>query len=133
MVFTCVDPTATVGVCRAYGAPGCIAVDVQNTVTHEIGHALGLDDEYTDPVPTMYGTAAFGDVEKRSLSPDDVAAMCAIYPRGAATPSCIAPTAPARGGCATEGVPGGVLLGLAAFAARRLWCAATRARRSPMP
>ena len=83
--FTCVDPPAPT--CGAPGDAGCIAIDVQNTVTHEAGHVFGLAhtqaDLYCDPLgttATMCASASIGETAKRTLAPDDVAGICAIYP-----------------------------------------------------
>jgi hypothetical protein len=89
------------------------AQDLQNTLTHEFGHLLGLDHNCYSPsdrgrgidqngmaVPdcigapadvrqaTMYAAVVRGDVQRRTLSPDDIAGVCAIYPAGAGPSSC---------------------------------------------
>jgi matrixin len=76
---------------------GCVRIDVQNTVTHEAGHTLGLDHT-TDPDATMYASAPSGETSKRTLGADDIQGVCAIYPRGAPTVTCVA-TDPPGGGC----------------------------------
>ncbi|MBM4397139.1 MAG: matrixin family metalloprotease [Deltaproteobacteria bacterium] len=55
-----------------------VETDVENTVTHELGHALGLDHSQ-DFEATMYFKAPAGDVEKRTLAEDDVEGLCTIY------------------------------------------------------
>lgn len=79
--------------------------DLQNALTHEMGHLIGLDHNcYTqgmDPVhmvdnagmlvpactspdadinDVMYVTSAPGDISKRTLKPDDIQAVLDIYP-----------------------------------------------------
>ncbi len=61
--------------------------DVQNTVTHEAGHFLGLDHSL-DPVSTMYATAPAGEREKQTLEQDDVNGLCTIYPHVSPVPAC---------------------------------------------
>src|SRR5205085_1635332 len=58
--------------------------DVQTTVTHELGHALGLQHS-ARPEATMYFAARPGVTFARNLAPDDVAGVCFLYP-SAATP-----------------------------------------------
>jgi len=78
--------------------------DIQNTLTHEFGHLIGLDHtcfissvrpgtvddqghpvrscgEATDDIraTTMFAAVIPGDLERRSLSPDDQRAVCDIY------------------------------------------------------
>ncbi|MCX7944958.1 MAG: matrixin family metalloprotease [Deltaproteobacteria bacterium] len=52
--------------------------DIQNTMTHEIGHMIGLDHNY-DPHSVMYPTAKAGEIKKRILSQDDIEGVCDIY------------------------------------------------------
>jgi MYXO-CTERM domain-containing protein len=133
--------------------------DLQNALTHEMGHLIGLDhDCYTagsdatrmtdnngQPVPdcddapaavladTMFTSATPGDLIKRTLAPDDVQAVCDIYPLAADPNLCPPPPTPgAEGGdsgcaCAVarpRSAPGAVamlLVGLAlALRSRRL-------------
>ena len=80
--------------------------DLQNALTHEMGHLIGLDhtcfmavgnlvrpnDNQGNPVPdcssappevratTMFASAVPGDLSKRTLEPDDQQAVCDIYP-----------------------------------------------------
>jgi len=62
-----------------------VLTDVQNTFTHELGHVLGFA-HVVDPEATMYGSSDVGELAKRDLSPDDVAAVCTVYPFGDTTP-----------------------------------------------
>lgn len=57
-------------------------MDVQNIATHELGHALGLDDLYgaADAAKTMYGFATTGETQKRTLATGDIAGVRYIYP-----------------------------------------------------
>jgi MYXO-CTERM domain-containing protein len=107
-------------------------VDLQNALTHELGHVLGLDHpcylfmppdppEVTndgEPVPscsdpalpasvldaTMYPSAKRGSIGERTLSPDEVLALHDLYPSGQAP---VVDGAPASlsGGCAVAGEP----------------------------
>lgn len=62
------------------GQPGKTSkVDLLNTLTHEIGHFVGLDHPNL-PAATMYGMAPTGEVKKRTLHQDDINGLCAIYP-----------------------------------------------------
>ncbi|MEW6364868.1 MAG: matrixin family metalloprotease [Acidobacteriota bacterium] len=55
--------------------------DVQDVVTHEMGHSLQLGDLYSakDAEKTMYGYAEWGETKKRTLHADDIAGIKAIY------------------------------------------------------
>ena len=58
------------------------AYDVQNALTHELGHWLSLGDE-TDSGSinnTMYYSIALGETKKRTLETDDLNGINYIYP-----------------------------------------------------
>jgi hypothetical protein len=55
-----------------------VVVDVQNVITHEAGHFLGLAHSDVNDA-TMSATAPVGETQKRSLEPDDVTGICSIY------------------------------------------------------
>jgi hypothetical protein len=100
-VGVCTDP----GVCTTGGTMSTVS-DLANTLTHEVGHLLGLDhtcwdlqgpppnDNEGHPVPlcsptptdpkvteaTMYNYQNSGEIKKRSLEPDDIAGVCDAYP-----------------------------------------------------
>lgn len=65
--------------------PAETEVDVRNTLTHEVGHFLGLDHS-SERNATMFGTAPPGELQKRVLHPVDIAGVCHIYPEGAEPP-----------------------------------------------
>jgi hypothetical protein len=72
------------GICsNPGGCAGEAITDLQNVVTHEAGHFLGLDhtDDHADA--TMWCSASSGDIDKRDLAPDDSEGLCAIYGPGA--------------------------------------------------
>ena len=71
---------------------GCLGADadLRGIITHEAGHFIGIGhsnpDDIRDPndpcvVATMFASAERNAVEKRSLAPDDIDAVCDIYPR----------------------------------------------------
>ena len=64
--------------------------DLQNTLTHEMGHLLGFAHS-PDVTATMYASAQPGETSKRDLAPDDVHAICETYPTGAMTPTTVPP------------------------------------------
>ncbi len=126
-----IDLNASVHAFSTTTPPAAGADDVQNTLTHELGHLLGFDHS-ADPSATMYGSALVSDLTKRDLAPDDVRAVCDVYPTGAPSPTVWPP--PAGGGCsvrpagARHGLPAWVLaLGIATIIGRR---ARERARRA---
>ena len=98
--------------------------DLQNAVTHEMGHLIGLDhtcyfegpaplDADGNPIPdcasasadvlatTMFPSANPGDIDKRTLEPDDQKSVCDIYPADQDPKACSPPgtTPPANEGC----------------------------------
>jgi MYXO-CTERM domain-containing protein len=60
------------------------AYDLQSILTHEIGHFLGLAHSQVpcsqSDCPTMNALYSRGSQDFRSLEPDDVAGICAVYP-----------------------------------------------------
>lgn len=58
-----------------------VEVDVRNTLTHEVGHFLGLDHSPISSA-TMFATAPPGETQKRHLHDADIAGLCFIYPEG---------------------------------------------------
>jgi uncharacterized protein (TIGR03382 family) len=123
--FTCLEPAGK-PICTTYGQPDCAYIDLQNTLTHEAGHFIGLAHDCGSDVGitctpafasvTMYPNAPPGETQKRTLSPDDVAGVCDIYPAYEPGPL-VAGTSlqPTRGGCGTGGT--GILAALLALAA----------------
>jgi hypothetical protein len=60
--------------------------DLYDVLVHEVGHALGLDHAlHTDAVMYRFHQPGPG---RRRLSPDDVRALCHVYPAGQPTPTC---------------------------------------------
>lgn len=56
--------------------------DAQNIMTHELGHWLGLNDEYDAGAfgnNTMYGYGSVGEVKKNTLTTGDVDGVASIY------------------------------------------------------
>ena len=99
--------------------------DLQNALTHEVGQLIGLDhtcyipsndvprptDSNGDPLvycsdataevraTTMFPSAEPGDVEKRTLAPDDLKALCETYPVGSDPMKCEPLRDDQQGGC----------------------------------
>jgi hypothetical protein len=117
-VFTTVD-SPSCGTQPILNTNTCVATDLQNTMTHEIGHLIGLDHTAAKG-STMNATAPQGEISKRSIDDGSQAFVCLTYPRGQASQSCVTPSmastsdgstslgALARG-CSTTGAEGGLL------------------------
>lgn len=56
--------------------------DLQNVLTHEIGHWVGLNDEYATSYSnnTMFGNASKGETKKDTLTVGDINGLKLIYP-----------------------------------------------------
>ena len=61
--------------------------DLGNTLTHEIGHLIGLDHT-PNRAATMFASAPPGELDKRSLEADDIDGVCAVFPIRPNEPAC---------------------------------------------
>ena len=86
--------SATPG-CGIVNSQQCIPTDVQNTMTHEVGHLLGLAHT-SAPASTMNPSAPPGDTTKRTVDPGSRDFVCSVYPRGQPSQSCVTLPAPAQ-------------------------------------
>jgi MYXO-CTERM domain-containing protein len=117
------------------GSQPCHA-ELQNTMTHELGHLHGLEhtcladyetatrvDDMGNPVPlcsatsdpkiteaTMYPYQDCGETKKESLEADDINSMCVIYPTAKSPETCEAVQLPAGCSCAGSRSPGGAIV-----------------------
>lgn len=78
---------------------GCLGsdADLRGIITHEAGHFIGIGhcnpidkDDPDDPcvMATMFAQADRNAVDKRTLAPDDINAVCDIYPPGNLDSTC---------------------------------------------
>lgn len=92
--------------------------DLQNALTHEVGHAIGLAHTQDD-LATMFGSSSMDDREKRDLAEDDEQALRFLYSGRL--------TGPTEFGCSSIG---GAPAGLAPLFASVFGAFAFRRRRS---
>lgn len=101
--------------------------DLLSIVTHEAGHFLGLDHSI-EHGSTMFYAYNPPSIDERSLSDDDTAGLCAIYPTDRDIPGggtcdprrgfeteCLYDAEPAGGGCSVASAPSRVPLDAAWF------------------
>lgn len=90
-----------------------IEYDLQAILTHEVGHFIGIAHS-AESSAVMFASYSPGSTSQRTLTPDDVDAVCAIYPpksgvacnstpRGGFSPTC---DAPAKSGLCAVGSVG---------------------------
>lgn len=60
--------------------PRTLLIDYLSTLTHEIGHTVGLDHPSNHREATMAPYGGPGETTKRDLAQDDIEGLCSIYP-----------------------------------------------------
>jgi MYXO-CTERM domain-containing protein len=104
-------------------------IDLEAMLTHEVGHFFGLDHSDVPGATMQPGTMETNGVDLRTLEPDDIEGICAIYAEGnlPLEPEPSAPEASDSGGCSvapgpasdTQGAGYGLLLCVGLLARRR--------------
>lgn len=82
-LFTTVDGPP----CTGADALTCASIDVQNTMTHELGHGIGLGHS-PDSRSTMFAGAERGEISKRVLDDGSLEFVCTAYPQGQQSRDC---------------------------------------------
>lgn len=109
-----------------------VAVDIQNVLTHEVGHVVGLDHS-ADTSAVMYARAAAGETSKRNLKQDDLEGVRYLYPV-VGDPPWLEQHDGCGGGCAVQGLgAGGRPAAGAAAAGLLLLLGLARTRRRTVP
>ena len=98
-----------------------VQTDLVSIVTHEVGHFIGIAHS---PIPSavMYYSYALGSI-KRTLTPDDIAAVCAIYPPSVQKTCDPTPPGGLASGCSTGGSKGCGVSGSEESGTGLLWIA----------
>lgn len=66
------------------GASARASYDIQNVLTHELGHFLGLGEDYDDHSATMYAYSLPGEINKRDLNDRDTLTIDHLYEQSSA-------------------------------------------------
>ena len=85
----------------------CVATDIQNAMTHELGHSLGLAHSCM-PGSVMAASSPPGELSKRVLDTGSKAAACEIYPKNRPSVRC-GTGMPGTGGGTGSGTGGGTM------------------------
>jgi MYXO-CTERM domain-containing protein len=134
--------------------PSSTIQDIQNALTHEFGHLIGLDhtchpagssvipnDQNGNPIPdclnadadvratTMFPSATPGDISKRDLAPDDQQGLCDLYSTAHDPGVCAPLSPPTNSGCSCAVAPGARSTVASAGGALLVVAAALRRRR----
>jgi hypothetical protein len=82
--------TTVTGITCPTGAESqsCVVNDVQNMMTHEVGHFLGLVHTFASG-SIMYPTAPRGELTKRTIDSGTRGFICEVYPKGKPTKDCL--------------------------------------------
>lgn len=83
-----------------------IEYDLQAIFTHEVGHFIGIAHS-PNPSAVMFASYSPGSTIQRTLHPDDIEAVCAIYPANSETTCNVEPRGGFSGDC-DEPVTGGI-------------------------
>ncbi len=79
--FTAVDSPRCDPLDRSSWSQSCVAWDIQNSMTHEFGHSLGLDHtSYSTSIMTP--TSVAGETWKRRIDSGSSQFVCDVYPAG---------------------------------------------------
>ncbi len=78
--------------------PRKVQYDLQAILTHEVGHFIGIAHS-PNPDAVMYASYNPGSTSQRKLTPDDVEAVCAVYPPNSGVPCETEPRGGFSGSC----------------------------------
>ncbi len=100
------------------------AYDIQNVVTHEVGHFFGLGEDMQDSSATMYYCTSRCETHKRVLTDSDTSVMASLYPSDEAEeleqgPGCGGARMAPRGGLGEAALGLGAVLALVLGQRRR--------------
>jgi hypothetical protein len=59
--------------------PAGVSFDLQSLITHEMGHVLGMGEDFDNHEATMFASLRAGDATKRVLSVSDVSGVLTLY------------------------------------------------------